>query len=68
MSLLDRIRRWLNPPPRPRPCFRCDHPADREWTVGGVVYGFCWLHASDMRLLIRLSPPEPEPDPRRRCR
>ena len=57
------LLRLLSPKPKPRLCFRCDHPADREWTVGGVVYGWCWLHADDMRLFILLSPSEPEPDP-----
>lgn len=58
------LLRWLSPKPEPRMCLRgYDHPADRETVVGGVIYGWCWLHVDHMRLLIRLSPPEPEPDP-----
>lgn len=59
--------RWLQrlfaPRLKPRRCHWCDHPADREWPVGGVVYGWCWLHVNDIQLLIRLSPREPESDP-----
>lgn len=58
------LLRLLSPKPRPRMCLRgYDHPADRETVVGGVTYGWCWLHVDRMRLFIRLSLSEPEPDP-----
>jgi hypothetical protein len=62
-AVLGWLRHLLRPRQQPRRCHWCDHPADREWPVAGVVYGWCWLHVNDMWILIRLSPREPEPDP-----